>query len=189
MNSELEKILFTKEQIQDRVTELGKIISETYKDCPSFGNQSLVLIGILKGSYMFLSDLSRSITIPHTIDFMTVSSYHDTTSTGILKIEADLRHSIEGKCIIIVEDIVDSGLTLNYLINLLSNRNPSSIECCTLLSKPTVRKIQVDIQYIGYEIAPEFVVGYGLDYNELFRNLGQIGVPTQNAIVKYANCK
>jgi hypoxanthine phosphoribosyltransferase len=118
---------------------------------------------------------------------MTVSSYHDTVSTGTLKIEADLRHSIEMKRVIIVEDIVDSGLTLNYLVKLLANRKPKSVECCTLLSKPTVRKIQVDINFIGFEIEPEFVVGYGLDYNELFRNLPEIGVPTQSAIDTYAN--
>jgi hypoxanthine phosphoribosyltransferase len=187
MISDLEKIVFTKEQIHNKVIELGKKISEYYKNCPATGDGSLVLVGILKGSYMFLSDLSRAITIPHSVDFMTVSSYHDTQSTGTLKIESDLRHSIKMKHVVIVEDIVDSGLTLDYLVNMLIYRNPAKIECCTLLSKPTMRKVYVEIQYTGFEIQPEFVVGYGLDYNELFRNLPHIGVPTKAAIEMY--CK
>ena len=142
---------------------------------------------------MFLADLSRALGVlglNHTIDFMSVSSYADTKSTGNLKIECDLRHSIKDKHVIIIEDIVDTGRTLVHLQRLLQNRKPHCVEVCCLFSKPTERLVNVDVRYIGFELnPPEFIVGYGLDYNEQFRDLGFVGVPTSAIIEKYKHDK
>ena len=183
--SELSKILYSKNQLEDVINEIAKKIDDDFYENVMLHNEELVLIGILKGSYIFLSDLSRSLNTPHKVDFMTVKSYSDTKSTGTVQILNDLRDSITNKHIIIVEDIVDTGLTLNYLSKILKERTPKSLEVCTLLRKPTEAKIKVDVKYIGFEIDPEFVVGYGLDYNEWFRNLDCIGIPTKEAIEIY----
>lgn len=179
---DVDKILFSEEMIQAKVTELAERINKDY------AGKSITLIGILKGAYVFLSDLSRKITVPHVVDFMSVSSYVDTHSTGTVKILTDIRNSVKDRHVIIVEDILDSGLTLNYLLSTIMNKGPSSIECCVLLSKPSEIKKHVDVKYLGFALnPPEFVIGYGLDYNEYFRNLPFIGVPTKDAISSFAN--
>ena len=185
-DSRIKKVLFDERQIALKVKELAQRIDQHYaKDCGD--GSGLVLVGILKGSYMFLSDLSRALTIPHQIDFMSVASYADTQSTGNLKIESDLRHSVKGKHVLIVEDIVDTGRTLVHLQRLLQNRQPHCVEVCSLFSKPTERKVKVDVRYCGFDLnPPEFIVGYGLDYNEHFRDLPFVGVPTSEAIEKYS---
>lgn len=180
-DSQIEKVLFTPETIAKRINQLAFEIDITYKSIGS--DAPLTLVGILKGSYMFLADLSRALNTPHHVDFMSVSSYEDTQSTGNLKIECDLRHSIKGKHVIIVEDIVDTGRTLAHLQKLLWNRQPYCVEVATLFSKPTERVVDVPVHYTGFDLnPPEFIVGYGLDYNEHFRNLPYVGVPTQAAI-------
>lgn len=178
------KILLTCEQISDIVKKLAERLDKDYAERSK--KEGIVLIGILKGSYIFLSDLSRALKIDHNVDFMRVSSYSGTNSTGNLKIECDVRDSIFRKHVIIVEDIIDSGLTLSKLVEVLKTRHPASLECCTLLSKPTERKVDVDVKYTGHElIPPEFAVGYGLDYNEHFRNLPYIAVPSDEMIEHY----
>lgn len=176
---ELEKVLFTEQQIAEKIEEIAKSIDNDYKD-----KNNLLLVGILKGSYMFLSDLSRALTTPHQIDFMSVSSYADTKSTGNVKIECDLRNSIKGKSVLIVEDIVDTGRTLSHLQKLLIDRQADSVEIVTLFSKPTERVVNVPgCSYVGFELVPpEFIVGYGMDFNEHFRDLGYVGVPTKDTI-------
>ena len=166
----LDRILFSQEQLKERVAELGRQISQDYK-----GKQPL-LVGILRGSIMFYADLLREISIDCNIDFMCLSSYHGTSSTGEVRTMLDLRESIKGRHIVIVEDIVDTGLTLDYLMKSLTNRGAASIEICCLLDKPANRKVEVHPKYIGFQIENEFVIGYGLDYNELYRNLPYIGV-------------
>lgn len=176
------KILYNEKQLDDIVTKLATRINNDYK------GKQLTLIGILKGAYIFLSDLSRKLTIPHTIEFMSVSSYSDTKSTGTVKLLTDLRCSVKDRHVIIVEDILDTGTSLSYLTELLNRKNPLTIQCCVLLRKPSMIKKPIDVKYLGFDLdPPEFVVGYGLDYNELFRNLPYIGVPTKEAIQKYAN--
>lgn len=166
----LDRILFSQEQLKERVAELGRQISQDYK-----GKQPL-LVGILRGSIMFYADLLREISIDCNIDFMCLSSYHGTSSTGEVRTMLDLRESIKGRHIVIVEDIVDTGLTLDYLMKSLTTRGAASIEICCLLDKPANRKVEVTPKYVGFQIENEFVIGYGLDYNELYRNLPYIGV-------------
>ncbi len=166
MLEDIKNILISEEEIANRVKELGKQITEDYK------GKELFIVGILKGCMLFLSDLVRSIDLPLTMDFMVVSSYGSTTkSSGVVRIIKDLERDIEGKDVLIVEDIVDTGLTLSYLIENFKTRNPKSVKVCSLLDKPDRRKTQVDIEYIGIKIPDEFVVGYGLDYSEHYRNL------------------
>lgn len=166
MMSDIKEILISEEQLQDKITEIGEKISQDYK------GKNLMLVCILKGGVMFLSDLAKKINIPLTMDFMAVSSYGNATeSSGVVRILKDLDSSIEDKDVIIVEDIVDTGLTLSYLVEALKSRGPKSVKVCSLLDKPTRRKAQVDISYKGFEIPDEFVVGYGLDYDEKYRNL------------------
>ena len=187
--SELKKVIYTREQIDDIVKLIAQKIDDKYYTLTndSQSSKKLVLIGILKGSYIFMSDLSRYIRTPHVIEFMSVKSYEDTKSTGTVQILCDLQSSITGDYVIIVEDILDSGLTLNYLLKLLKDKQPASLEVCTLLRKPTMAKVNIDVQYLGVDIdPPEFVIGYGLDYNQWFRNLDCIGVPTQETIEKYS---
>ncbi len=162
----LGEVLVTAEELQRRVAELGEQISRDY------AGRSLLLVGVLKGAVFFLSDLMRFIDIPVEVDFMAVASYGSATdSSGVVRILKDLDASIEGRDVLIVEDIVDSGLTLQYLMRNLGSRNPSSLEVCALLTKPERRKVDLPTRYVGFEIANRFVVGYGLDYAERYRNL------------------
>ena len=166
MLGDIKSILISEEEIAKRVKELGKQLAEDYK------GKELLVVGILKGCMLFLSDLVRTIDLPLTLDFMVVSSYGATTkSSGVVRIVKDLEREIEGKDVLIVEDIVDTGLTLSYLVENFKARNPKSVKVCSLLDKPDRRKAQVEIQYIGFKIPDEFVVGYGLDYGENYRNL------------------
>ncbi|MDD2480592.1 MAG: hypoxanthine phosphoribosyltransferase [Lutispora sp.] len=166
MNSDILKILINQSEIKEKVKELGEKITNDYKD------KNLMVVGILKGCVVFLSDLIREINLPLTMDFMVVSSYGSSTkSSGVVRIVKDLEKDIAGKDILIVEDIVDTGLTLNYLVDYLKSRNASSVKICTLLEKPDRRKAEVDLEYVGFHIPDEFVVGYGLDYAETYRNL------------------
>ncbi|MBC7087378.1 MAG: hypoxanthine phosphoribosyltransferase [Tissierellales bacterium] len=161
----IKEILITEEEIKKRVKELGDEISKDY-----IGKEPVVL-GILKGAVVFLSDLIREIKIPINIDFMAVSSYgKSSVSTGEVRIIKDLDYSVEDKDIIIVEDIIDTGLTLGYLKELLVKRGAKSVKICTLLDKPERRKIEIDVDYMGFKIPDEFIIGYGLDYNEKYRN-------------------
>ncbi|MDF9407935.1 hypoxanthine phosphoribosyltransferase [Pelotomaculum isophthalicicum JI] len=169
MHPDGEKILLTEEQIKLQVTKLGRQISQDY------ANKEILVVGILKGAMVFLADLVRKITIPTYFDFVAVSSYGSSTkSSGVVRILKDLDRSIQGRHILIVEDIIDSGLTLNYLSDNLSSRGPASIKLCALLDKPSRRIEPVNIDYCGFTIPDEFVVGYGLDYNERYRNLPYI---------------
>lgn len=172
MHKDIQKVLINEEEIAKRVKELGAQLTEDYK------GKDLMVVGILKGCMLFLSDLVRAIDLPLTMDFMVVSSYGNATkSSGVVRIIKDLEREIEGKDILIVEDIVDTGLTLSYLIENLKTRNPNSVKVCSLLDKPERRKVHVDIEYIGFGIPDEFVIGYGLDYAEVYRNLPFVGVP------------
>ena len=163
---ELGEVLVTAEDLQRRVGELGEQISRDYT------GRSLLLVGVLKGAVFFLSDLMRYIDIPVEVDFMAVASYGSATdSSGVVRILKDLDVAIEGRDVLIVEDIVDSGLTLQYLLRNLGSRNPRSLEVCALLIKPERSKVQLPTRYVGFEIPDRFVVGYGLDYAERHRNL------------------
>jgi len=165
------KVLISEDDIRQRVAELGAQISRDYKD------RQPILVNILKGGIIFLSDLVRQLTVLHEIDFMSVSSYESQTeSTGVVRILADLNINIEGKDVIIVEDIVDSGLTLDYIRHILLARRPKSMTICTLLDKKIKRKIEVPLDYVGFEIPDEFVIGYGLDYMQKYRNLPYVAV-------------
>ncbi len=171
MVNDIKEVLLTKEEIDEVVKELGKKITEDYK------GKNLFLITVLKGAVVFLGDLMRAIECPCEIEFMVVSSYGSgTTTTGNVKIVKDIDVPLEGRDVLIVEDILDTGLTLDFLIDLLKNRNPASIEICTLLDKPSRRKADIQAKYTGRQIPDEFVVGYGLDYDEKYRNLPFIGV-------------
>ena len=167
----LKKILISEEQLKERIKELGEQIAADYK------GKDLVVIGILKGAILFLSDLIKEIDLPLVIDFMAVSSYgSSTSSSGVVRILKDSDEDIEGKDVLIIEDIVDTGLTLNYLLGNLQARKPNSIKICCCLDKPSRRTAPVKVDYVGFEIEDEFVVGYGLDYAEKYRNLPYIGV-------------
>ena len=162
---------FTEAEIDKKIRELGARISEDY------AGESVCLICILKGSVYFTCELAKRITVPVTMDFMQCSSYGgDTKSSGIVRIVKDLDESIEGKEVIIIEDIIDSGRTLSHLKKLLGQRNPASLKICTLLDKPERRVVDVDVEYVGFQIEDKFVVGYGLDYDQQYRNLPYIGV-------------
>jgi hypoxanthine phosphoribosyltransferase len=165
----LGKVLIEPEVLRRRVAELGEQITNDYR------GRELLLVGVLKGAVLFMADLARHIQLPLALDFMAVSSYGDATeSSGVVRILKDLEASIEGRNVLVVEDIIDSGLTLTYLIEGLRARNPESIEVCALLTKPYRAQVHVDCKYLGFEIPNEFVVGYGLDYRERFRNLDYI---------------
>ena len=171
MIKDIEKVLLTEEQIVKRVKEIGNEISNDYK------GKDLLIVGILKGSVMFASELIKNVTVPTEIDFMAVSSYGNSSeTTGVVRILKDLDHSIEGKDIIIVEDIIDSGITLDYLLKYLKARKANSIEIVTLLTKPARRKVDIYVKYCGFEVPDEFLVGYGLDYAEKYRNLPYVGI-------------
>ena len=169
MHPDADRVLLGESEIKNRVAELGAAISRDY------AGQEPIVVGILKGAMIFMADLVRALDIPARLDFMVVSSYGATSkSSGVVRILKDLEQSVEGRHVIIVEDIVDSGLTLNYLAANLKSRGPASLKICTLLDKPDRRKVDVQLDYNGFVIPDEFVVGYGLDYNENYRNLREI---------------
>jgi hypoxanthine phosphoribosyltransferase len=165
------RVMIPEEEVDAKIAELGKKISEDY------AGKQVHLICILKGSVFFTCALAKRITVPVTLDFMSVSSYGDgTASSGIVKIAKDLDETLEGKNVIVIEDIIDSGRTLSYLLDVLGKRKPNSLRLCTLLDKPDRRVANVKVDYVGFEIPDEFVVGYGLDYAQKYRNLPYIGV-------------
>lgn len=167
----IERVLIDADALAQRIRELGAVISRTYQ------GQDLLLISVLKGSIVFMADLIRAISIPHEVDFMATSSYGTgTQSSGVVRILKDLNSSIEGRNVLIVEDIIDSGHTLNYLVRILQERGPASLRIVALLDKPERREVQTQVDWVGFSIPNDFVVGYGLDYNEIYRNLPYIGV-------------
>jgi hypoxanthine phosphoribosyltransferase len=165
------EVLIDRDVLQQRIQELGEQISADY------AGRDLLLIGVLKGAVFFMADLMRNLTIPCEIDFMAISSYGDSTdSSGVVRILKDLDINIEGRDVLIVEDIIDSGLTLSYLMRNLEAREPASLEICSLLTKPERREADVPVRYIGFEIPNRFVIGYGLDFAERYRNLPYVGI-------------
>lgn len=165
------KVLLTEEEVDERIKKLGQKISEDY------AGKNVHLICVLKGGAFFMCELAKRITVPVSMDFMSVSSYgNGTESSGAVKIVKDLDESIEGKNVLIVEDIIDSGNTLHYLVEILYKRKPADIKICTLLDKPERRVADVHVDYVGFDIPDEFVVGYGLDYAQKYRNLPYIGI-------------
>jgi hypoxanthine phosphoribosyltransferase len=165
------EILIEEDELQRRIVELGEEISADYR------GRDLLLLGVLKGAVFFMSDLMRRLTIPCEIDFMAISSYGASTdSSGVVRILKDLDINIEGRHVLVVEDIIDSGLTLSYLMRMLESREPESLEICALLTKPERREIDVDVRYTGFEIPNRFVIGYGLDFAERYRNLPYVAV-------------
>ena len=171
MHNDIQEILLTEEMLKNKVAELGAQITRDYAD------KEIFAIGILRGAVVFMADLIRAIERPVQIDFMAVSSYGmQADSSGIVRILKDLDSSITGKHVLIIEDIIDSGQTLSYLIKNLTERKPASFQLCTLMNKPERRKVDLPVKYVGFEIPNEFVVGYGLDYAEKYRNLPYLGV-------------
>lgn len=171
MLSDIQEVLYSEEQISQKVKELGERLTKDYE-----GRNPLVIC-VLKGAFIFMSDLVKEIKVPLEIDFMAVSSYgQSTVSSGVVRILKDLDTSVEGRDVLIVEDIIDSGLTLSYLIDVLNHRNAKSVTVCTLFDKPARRKVDLSPDYKGYTLPDEFVVGYGLDYAEKYRNLPFIGI-------------
>jgi hypoxanthine phosphoribosyltransferase len=165
------EILITEEQIRQRTRELAQAISRDYS------GQDLHLICVLKGGVVFLVDLMRELSVAHSVDFMATSSYGaDTKTSGVVRILKDLDKSIEGRNVLIVEDIIDTGYTLDYLMRILRERGPASLRICTLLNKPERREVDIAVDYIGFNIPNKFVIGYGLDFNEYYRNLPFVGV-------------
>ncbi len=173
-NGDIASVLLTEEQIQGRITELAAKLSERYPaDAPE---GDLLLVGVLKGAVFFMTDLARALSIPTQMEFMAVSSYgSSTSSSGVVRILKDLDKDISGRNVLIVEDIIDSGLTLSWLVRNLSQRDPASLQVVTLLRKPEAVKIEIDVADVGFDIPNEFVVGYGLDYAERYRDLPYIG--------------
>ena len=164
-------VLISEEEVEKRISEMGKIISEEYE------GKEIHMICVLKGGVFFMCQLAKHITVPVTMDFMSISSYgDDTSSSGVVKIIKDLDEPLEGKGVLVVEDIIDSGRTLSYLMEILEKRKPNSMRLCTLLDKPDRRVREVHVDHVGFEIPDEFVVGYGLDYKQRYRNLPYIGV-------------
>ena len=171
MKNDVKEILYSPEDLTRRIKEMGEKISIDYK------GKELVLIGVLKGSVMFMSDLMKEISIPCSMDFMAVSSYgNSTTTTGVVRILKDLDYAIEGKHVLIIEDIIDSGVTLKYLMEYLRNRKPESLEIACLLNKPERRTVEIKVEYIGFNVPDHFLIGFGLDYAEKYRNLPYIGI-------------
>jgi hypoxanthine phosphoribosyltransferase len=171
------EILIDEETLAARVAELGVEVSSDYQ------GRDLLLIGVLKGAVFFMADLMRHLTVPCEVDFMAISSYGDSTdSSGIVRILKDLDINIEGRDVLVVEDIIDSGLTLSYLMRNLESREPASLEVCALLTKPARREIDVPVRYVGFEIPNRFVVGYGLDFAERYRNLPYVAVLSQELL-------
>jgi hypoxanthine phosphoribosyltransferase len=170
LDADIEAVVVPADQIADKIAELAKLIDADYAD------REPLLVGVLKGAAMFMSDLARALERPSTMEFMAVSSYgSSTTSSGVVRILKDLDRDIAGEHVLIVEDIIDSGLTLSWLLRNLASRSPASIEVVALLRKPDAIKVDVSVKYVGFDIPNEFVVGYGLDYAERYRNLPYIG--------------
>lgn len=171
MLKDIEKILVSEEELDKKTTELAEAISK------DFAGKELILIGILKGGVVFASDLIKKINIPMEIEFMAVSSYgKESETSGVVTLKKDVDTPLKGKNVIVVEDIVDSGFTMKYLKKVFLDRKAESVKICTLLSKPSRRKVEIDLDYVGFEVPDEFVVGYGLDYDEKYRNLPFVGV-------------
>ena len=170
MENDIQEILFSREEIYKRVSEIGARITEDFR------GKDPIFVGVLKGCFIFMADLMRCVNVKCSMDFMAVSSYKGTTSTGAVSINTDLSEPIEGRHVILVEDILDSGVTLNYLKNYLLVRKPASITIATLMDKPSRRKADIYADYSCFEVPDAFVVGYGLDYNQRYRNLPYIGV-------------
>ena len=171
MKQDIDHVLISEKQLKARVQEIGSQISRDYE------GKNLLMVSVLKGSVVFMSDLMRAITIPCRIDFMAISSYGSGVKTsGVVKIIKDLDIPLEGYDLLIVEDILDSGMTLDYTIGMLRGRNPKSIRLCTLLDKPDRRKVDIKADYVGFTVPDAFVVGYGLDYDEKYRNLPYVGI-------------
>ncbi len=176
MHQDIERVLLSKEEITKKVNEMAQAISGDYD------GKNLLIVGILKGAMIFMADLVRAMSIDVQFDFMAVSSYGiSSRSTGVVRIIKDLDQNIQGRHILVVEDIVDTGLTLNYLLEILKAREPASVRLCALLDKPSRREVNVPVDYNGFSIPDEFVVGYGLDYNEKYRNLPEICVLKREA--------
>ncbi|HEY7046037.1 MAG TPA: hypoxanthine phosphoribosyltransferase [Jatrophihabitantaceae bacterium] len=170
LDADIEAVVVTADQIAEKTAELAKLIDSDYAE------REPLLVGVLKGAAMFMSDLARTLERPSTMEFMAVSSYgSSTTSSGVVRILKDLDRDIAGQHVLIVEDIIDSGLTLSWLLRNLASRNPASVEVVALLRKPDAVKVEVPVKYVGFDIPNEFVVGYGLDYAERYRNLPYIG--------------
>ncbi len=168
--AEIEEVLYSEQEIQDKVRELAKAIDEDYR------GQELLLVGVLKGAVMVMADLARALETPVSMEFMAVSSYgSSTSSSGVVRILKDLDREITDKHVLVVEDIIDSGLTLNWLLRNMRSRGPASVEVCALFRKPEAAKVDVPIRYAGFDIPNEFVVGYGLDYAERYRDLPFVG--------------
>jgi hypoxanthine phosphoribosyltransferase len=166
LERDIDRILVTERQIQEALQRIGEEITRDY------AGRDLLLVGVLKGAFMLMADLCRYIRLPVHMDFMAVASYGAATKTsGVVRILKDLDHDIEGRDVLLVEDIIDSGLTLNYLLKNLRGRRPASLEVCALLKKTGIQRVEIDVRYCGFEIPPEFVVGYGLDFAEKYRNL------------------
>ena len=173
LHEDIEKVVFSEEQIQQRIAEMAKEITEDYKDV----KEDIFCVAIMKGAVMFYTDLLRKLELPVHLDFMIASSYgNGTSTTGSVKILKDLDYDIEGKHLIVIEDIIDTGTTMNYLSKYFKERKPKSVKLCSLLSKPSRRLVDVNIDYCGFTVPDEFLVGYGLDYAEIYRNLPYIGV-------------
>ncbi len=171
LEQDLEEVLIRQDELAARIAELGEQITQDY------AGQELLMVGILKGAIMFLVDLSRAVRLPLTIDFMAISSYGASTkSSGVVRIIKDLDQSVDGKHVLVVEDIVDTGLTLKYILRNLAARRPASVKVCGLLVKDKERPINIEVDYAGFHIPDRFVVGYGLDYAEIYRNLPYVGV-------------
>ena len=172
MDEDILKVLVTEEQLKAKVQELGEQITRDYE------GKNLLLVSILKGSVVFMADIMRAIKVPNAIDFMVVSSYGgaNTTTTGLVKIIKDLDNELTGKDVLIVEDILDTGVTLSKLVPMLEMRHPNSVKICAILDKPERRKADIHADYLGFQVPDEFVVGYGLDYDEKYRNLPYVGV-------------
>lgn len=184
MKESIERVLISEQALKDKVAELGRQITRDYQ------GKNLLLVSVLKGSCIFMSDLIRQINLPLSIDFMYVSSYGSgTETTGAVKIIKDMDVDMSGKDVLLVEDILDSGVTLSHVIELLNQRNPASLRLCTLLNKPERHKIDVHLDYEGFVIPDEFVVGYGLDYDERYRNLPFVGVLKREVYTKQEETK
>lgn len=170
------RTMISEEDLQARIAALGAQITEDY------AGKQLIVLGVLKGSFLFMADLVREIDIPLSVEFLGVSSYAGgTETTGEVKVTLDLRDPIAGRHVLVAEDIVDTGLTLDYVLRMLKNRNPASLKLCCLLDKPERRRVHIEPDYVGFSIPNQFVVGYGLDIDELYRNLPYIGVVEQDA--------
>ena len=173
---DIKSVLLSEDQIQAKVAELGAALGAEYRDTIAETNQDLLLITVLKGAVFFVTDLARAIPLPTQLEFMAVSSYgSSTSSSGVVRILKDLDTDITGRHVLIVDEIIDTGLTLSWLTSNLSSRDPASVEICTLLRKPEALQMPVEVKYVGWDIPNEFVVGYGLDYRERYRNLRDIG--------------